>query len=64
MSVRLEPAAPQSGDKHSITEPLLSQILHVTKSTKVKPVSSGHSKEDQILFFKTDYRLMQVKNIA
>ena len=30
----------------------------------VKPVLSGRSKEDQILVFKTDYRLMQVKSIA
>ena len=26
-----------------------------------KPVISGHSKEDQKLVFKADYRLMQVK---
>ena len=30
----------------------------------VKPVLSGHSKEDQKLVSKTDYRLMQVKSIA
>ena len=30
----------------------------------VKPVLSGHSKEDQKLVFKTDYRLIQVKSIA
>ena len=30
----------------------------------VKPVLSGHSKRTQKLFFKTDYRLMQVKSIA
>ena len=33
----------------------------------VKPALSSHSKrkkEDQKLFFKTDYRLMQVKSIA
>ena len=30
----------------------------------VKPVLSGHSKEDQKLVFKTDYRLMQVESIA
>ena len=30
----------------------------------VKPVLSGHSKKDQILAFKTDYCLMQVKSIA
>ena len=30
----------------------------------VKPVSSGHTKEDQQLVFKTDYRLVQVKRIA
>ena len=33
-------------------------------SSTVKPVLSGHSKEDQRLVFKTDYRLMQVKSIA
>ena len=32
-------------------------------STTVKPVVSGHSK-DQKLFFKTNSRLMQVKSIA
>ena len=31
---------------------------------KVKPVLSGHQKEDQKLVFKTDYHLMQVKSIA
>ena len=30
----------------------------------VKSVLSGHSKEHQRLFFNTDNRLMQVKNIA
>ena len=30
----------------------------------VKPVLSGHSKQDQKLVFKTDYRLMQVESIA
>ena len=30
----------------------------------VKPVLSGHSKEDQKLVFKNDYHLIQVKNIA
>ena len=30
----------------------------------VKPVLSGHSKKRQKLFFKTDYRLKQVKSIA
>ena len=30
----------------------------------VKPVLGGHSKGDQKLFFKTHYRLMQVKSIA
>ena len=30
----------------------------------VKPVLSGHSKRRQKLFFKTNYRLMQVKSIA
>ena len=33
------------------------------KST-VKPVLSGHSKEDQKLVFKTDYHLMQVQSIT
>ena len=33
-------------------------------SKTVKPVLSGHSKEDQKLVFKTDYRLMQVKSMA
>ena len=27
-------------------------------------VKNGHSQNDQIMVFKTDYRLMQVKNIA
>ena len=30
----------------------------------VKPVLSNHSKKDQKLVFKTNYRLMQVKSIA
>ena len=30
----------------------------------VKPVLNSHSQKDQILFFKTKYRLMQVKSIA
>ena len=30
----------------------------------VKPVLSGHSKEDQKWVLKTNYRLMQVKSIA
>ena len=30
----------------------------------VEPVLSGHSKRRTKLFFKTDYRLMQVKSIA
>ena len=30
----------------------------------VKHVQIGHSKKDQKCFFKTDYRLMQVKSIA
>ena len=30
----------------------------------VNPVLSGHSKRTQKLFFKIDYRIMQVKNIA
>ena len=38
--------------------------LGIRKSHTVKPVLSGHSKKDQKLFFKTYYRLMQVKNIA
>ena len=29
-----------------------------------KHVLSGHSKEDQKLVFKTDYRLLEVKSIA
>ena len=29
----------------------------------VKPVYNGHSKKDQNLFFKTNYRLMQVKSV-
>ena len=35
-----------------------------TLTTTVKPVLSGHSKRTQKMFFKTDYRLMQVKSIA
>ena len=38
-------------------------LVHVDRYT-VKPVLSGHSKQDQKLDFKTDYRLMQVKSIA
>ena len=30
------------------------------EKTTVKPVLSGHSKEDQTLVFKIDYRLMQI----
>ena len=30
----------------------------------VKPVYNGHSQKDQKMVFKTNYRLMQVKNIA
>ena len=30
----------------------------------VKPVYNGHFQKDQILFFKTDDRLMQVKSFA
>ena len=30
----------------------------------VKPVLSSHTKEDQKLFFKTDYGLMHFKSIA
>ena len=37
-------------------------IWYVCLST-VKPVLSGHSKEDQKLVFKTNYHLMQVKSI-
>ena len=33
-------------------------------SSTVKPVLSGHSKEDLKFVFKIDYRLMQFKNIA
>ena len=32
--------------------------------SRVKPVQNGHSKSDQKLIFKTNYRLMQVKSIA
>ena len=32
--------------------------------TTIKPVLSGHSKRRPKLFFKTDYRLIQVKSIA
>ena len=35
----------------------------ISKCT-VKPVLSSHSKEDQKLVFKTDYRLMQVQSIV
>ena len=41
----------------------LKQIFQSTRPT-VKPVVNGHSKRDQKLFFKTDYRLMQDKSIA
>ena len=34
------------------------------KLCTVKPVLRGHSKEEQKLVLKTDYRLMQVKSIA
>ena len=43
---------------------LISLIFSTQHSDTVKPVLRGHSKEDQTLFFKTDYRLMQVKSIA
>ena len=38
--------------------------VHTLYSIRVKPVLSGHSKEDQNLVFKSDYCLMQVKSIA
>ena len=34
------------------------------KLITIKPVLSGHSKEDRKLVFKTNYRLMQVKSIV
>ena len=44
---------------------LLGYVLALTShQSTVKPILSSHSKEDQKLFFKTDYRLMQVKSIA
>ena len=43
---------------------LQSLYTQVTKVVTVKPVLSGHSKKDQKLFFKTNSRLKQVKNIA
>ena len=39
-------------------------ILTLVSMNTVKPVLSGYSKKEQKLFFKTDYRLMQVKSIA
>ena len=35
-------------------------VLYQNLVSTVKPVLSGHSKKDQNLTFKTDYRLMQV----
>ena len=43
---------------------VLRMHLFIFKGMTVKPVLSSHSKEDQILDFKTDYCLMQVKSIA
>ena len=40
------------------------EVLFQTKPSTVKPVLSGQSKRTPKLFFKTDYRLMQVKSIA
>ena len=34
------------------------------KCYTVKPVLSGHSKEEQKMVFKTEYRFIQVKSIA
>ena len=43
---------------------IICSILPKIKLKTVNPVLSGHSKEDQNLVFKTEYRLMQVKGIA
>ena len=44
--------------------PYLSLFPCIYNISTVKPVLSGHSKEDQQLVFKTDYCLIQVKSIA
>ena len=44
--------------------PKFSDMLSPYYMYTVKIVSSGHSKKDQKLVFKTNYRLMQVKSIA
>ena len=39
-------------------------MLYLSPSHTVKPVKNGHSRKEQKLFFKANYRLMQVKSIA
>ena len=45
-------------------DPFFAFLVFLFSLNTVKPVLSSHSKKDQKLVFKTDYSLMEVKNIA
>ena len=60
----------KEGQHHAIIQPFSKRaykktfLLKALKGNTVKPPLSSNSKEDQILDFKTDYCLMQVKSTA